>query len=104
MLVSKSKLYCVMECFDWKFAIFGISCGAFKRWPDKTVHCDKSILCLTAANVAAVGSAYEQKTLPESQPGIQGEGGIGHAEGWKTPADLAQLYDVHASQITTWRT
>ena len=83
-----------------------------ERWPGKTAHGDKWIFCLTAAIVPHDRRANEQTTTPEPQPGFQSEGGLGcrqgredaGVKGEKTLAELAQLYDVHANQITSWRT
>lgn len=50
------------------------------------------------------GAENEQVTPAQSQPGFQGDGGACRREGWKTLAELAQDYDLHPNQITTWRT
>jgi len=52
-----------------------------ERWPGKTAHWGKWIICLTAPTGAHDRRSDEQTTPPESQSGIQGEGGIGCGEG-----------------------
>ncbi|EIZ80086.1 putative transposase [Novosphingobium sp. Rr 2-17] len=40
---------------------------------------------------------------PEPRPSVQSDGGLDRHHGEKTLAKLAQQFDVHANQITTWR-
>ena len=46
---------------------------------------------------------HDEETTQEAQPGLQGEGGFGRYKGEKTLAPLAEQFDVHPNQITTWR-
>ena len=41
---------------------------------------------------------------PVHHPAFRAKVALAAVKGEKTLAELAQLYDVHANQITTWRT
>jgi hypothetical protein len=47
--------------------------------------------------------ADEQTSTQEPHSGVQGEGGFGRIKGEKTLAELAEQFDVHANQITQWK-
>jgi len=58
-----------------------------------------------------IRSRHVETNTTEPQPCVQGQGGIGgdqepapaEAGGEKTLAELAQLYDVHPTQVTAWK-
>ena len=51
----------------------------------------------------AIRSDDEQKTTAEPLCGLQGEGGVAAFKGERTIAQLADQFDVHPNQITTWK-
>lgn len=53
--------------------------------------------------MAASRRDHDETTSPQSRTGIQGEGGPGGAQEREDLAELAQQFDVHANQITQWR-
>ena len=45
----------------------------------------------------------EQKTAPEPHTGFQGEVALAAVKGDRTLAQLAEQFDVHPNQITSWK-
>ena len=45
----------------------------------------------------------EQKTSPEPHTGLQGEGGACRHQGRSNTGSLAEQFDVHPNQITSWK-
>ncbi|MBM4073506.1 MAG: hypothetical protein FJ271_31975, partial [Planctomycetes bacterium] len=53
-----------------------------ERWPGESGHRDKRIFCLRAARIAAYQEGDHDETFaPQSQCGLQGEGGFGCHQG-----------------------
>src|SRR5436190_262962 len=69
----------------------------------KSAQYDKWSFCLTAGKIGPrIRRDNEQASTPEPHTGFQGEGGAcGHQR--RDESELAQLFDIHPSQITTWK-
>jgi len=46
---------------------------------------------------------HEQTSAPESYAGLQGEGGACRHQGCRTLAQIAEQFDVHPNQVTSWK-
>ena len=50
------------------------------------------------------GGSHAKKTAPESHPVFKSKVALAAIKGDRTVAELAQQFDVHANQITQWKT
>ena len=72
--------------------------------PQESEQDDKWSFCLTAGTLCQrIRRDDEQTTAPEPYTGLQGESGAGRIKGDRTLAQLAEHFDVHPNQITTWK-
>jgi transposase len=78
--------------------------STIESWLRESVQDAKWIFCLTAARIAAIRRDYEQTTPPEPHAAFKAKVALGALKSEKTLSELAELYDVHPNQITTWKT
>jgi transposase-like protein len=52
---------------------------------------------------AGQSSGTSSRPSPEPHTGLQGEGGASRRQGCRTLAQLAEQFDVHPNQITSWK-
>ena len=78
--------------------------SVLERWPGKTGQRDKWIFCLTAAMMPHDRREMSRRPRRNHSPAFKAKVALAAMKGEKTLAELAQQYDVHPNQITTWRT
>jgi transposase-like protein len=76
-----------------------------ERWPREFGQFNRWIFCLTAAKDLAANQ--EQRMTKRSRrthsPAFKAKVALAAIKSEKTLSELAQQFDVHANQITTWR-
>jgi hypothetical protein len=73
----------------------------------KSAQDDKWSFCLTAGTLEPANQERpcrdDQTTAPEPHTGIQSSGGTCSLQGRSTLPQLAEQFDVHPNQITSWK-
>src|SRR5438128_2145833 len=76
-----------------------------QRWSRKSAQDDKWSFCLTAGTVVPSESGETMSRRPRRNhtPGFKAKVALAAIKGDRTLAQLAEQFDVHPNQITTWK-
>jgi transposase len=68
-------------------------------------RCDKWNLCLTAGTVVdrESGATMSKRPRPSHSPAFKAKVALAAIKGERTVAQLAEQFDVHPNQVTTWK-
>jgi transposase len=76
-----------------------------QKWLHNFGRCDKWILCLTAGTVVAreSGATMSKRPRRNHSPAFKAKVALAAIKGERTVAQLAEQFDVHPNQVTTWK-
>src|SRR5437667_1720545 len=74
-----------------------------KSWPQESEQRDKWSFCLTAGKTRESGETMSRRARRNHTPAFKAKVALAAIKGEMTLSELAQLFDVHPNQITTWK-
>ena len=79
--------------------------GGSKKWLHNFGRCDKWNFYLTAGTIVAreSGATMSKRARRNHSPAFKAKVALAAIRGDRTVAQLADQFDVHANQITTWK-
>src|ERR1700738_1892748 len=87
--------------------IGGLACVwhqvVIKRWLGESEQSDKWNPCLIAASVPRNRREHVETVTAQHSPGFKAKVALAAIKGEKTLTELAQLHDVHTTQIAAWK-
>ena len=76
-----------------------------QKWFHNFGRCDKWNLCLTAGTIVAreSGATMSKRPRRNHSPAFKAKVALAAIKGERTVAQLAEQFDVHPNQVTTWK-